>query len=95
MILMKGLTWHKSDVALKKLKEMLWEIEALRVFDDKLRKALENIQEADKKMGEKLKRVGLPICILETRCQSGSDTDCFIGGGPPFARHETRSTQGA
>ena len=57
MVLLRGLKWHKSDVALKRLKEMLWGLEALRVFNDKLEKALEKIQEADEKMCERLKRV--------------------------------------
>jgi len=87
MVLLRGLKWHKSDVALKKLKEMLWGLEALRVFDDKLRKALEKIQEADEKMREKIKRVCLSISILKTLW--GYNTDCFKGRGPSFARHGT------
>jgi hypothetical protein len=53
MVLLKGLEWHKSDVALKKLKEMLWGLEALRVFDDKLGKALQKIDEAKEVMTKK------------------------------------------
>ena len=87
MVLLKGLKWHKSDVALKKLKEMLWGLEALRVFDDKLRKALEKIKEADEKMRERLKRVCLSISVLKPYWVSSLNTDCFEGKGPPFARH--------
>jgi len=56
-VLLKGLKWHKSDVALKKLKDMLWGLEALRVFSDKLEKVLEKIEDAKKAMRLALKRV--------------------------------------
>ena len=49
--------WHKSDVALKKLKQMLWGLEALRVFKDKLQKALQALQKARDKMNTKIKQV--------------------------------------
>jgi hypothetical protein len=68
---------------------MLWGLEALRVFDDKLRKALEKIQEAEEKMRERFKRVCLSISILKTLWVSSFNTDCFKGRGPSFARHET------
>lgn len=57
MILLKGLDWHKSDVALKQLKEMLWGLEALRVFDDKLKRALQEIDNAKKAMEKELTMV--------------------------------------
>src|SRR3569833_3404136 len=56
MVLLKGLKWHKSDVALKKLKDMLWGLEALRVFSDKLEKVLEKIEDAKKAMRLALKK---------------------------------------
>ena len=57
MVLLKGIEWHKSDVALKKLKEMLWGLEALRVFDDKLKRALQCVKEGREEMYKELKRV--------------------------------------
>jgi hypothetical protein len=57
MILLKGLPWHKSDVALKKLKQMLWGLEALRVFDDKLNRGLNQIKAAQTKMYSQLETV--------------------------------------
>ena len=48
--------WHKSDVALKKLKKMLWGFEALRVFGDKLAKALAETERAEASMKSSLKR---------------------------------------
>jgi hypothetical protein len=50
MVLLRGLKWHKPEVALKGLKDMLWGLEALRIFDDKLRNALDRIGEAKKRM---------------------------------------------
>ncbi len=49
--------WHKSDVALKKLKQMLWGFEALRVFGDKLAKALSETTRAEASMRSSLERV--------------------------------------
>jgi hypothetical protein len=49
--------WHKSDVAVRKLKQMLWGLEALRVFDDKLTRALREIKEGNEKMRGALARV--------------------------------------
>jgi hypothetical protein len=63
MVLLKGLKWHKSDVALKKLKDMLWGLEALRVFSDKLDKALEKFEDAKARMVVALQLVGQPIDI--------------------------------
>jgi len=42
--------WEKSDRALRRLKQMLWGFEALRVFGDKLKKALDAVEEAGDKM---------------------------------------------
>jgi len=56
-VLLRGMEWHKSDVALKKLKEMMWGLEALRVFDDKLARALVQIKEAKTKMKNYLQTV--------------------------------------
>jgi hypothetical protein len=61
MVLLKGIEWHKSDVALKKLKEMLWGLEALRVFDDKLKRALIEIEQGKKDMIKELARVCISL----------------------------------
>ena len=60
MVLLKGMEWHKSDAALKKLKQMLWGLEALRVFDDKLVRALQEIKEGKENIKGELKRVSDP-----------------------------------
>lgn len=51
------MNWEKSDLALKKLKQMLWGFEALRVFCDKLNKALEEVKSAESKMKTWLEKV--------------------------------------
>ncbi|EXJ75798.1 uncharacterized protein A1O5_00305 [Cladophialophora psammophila CBS 110553] len=56
LVLLKGLEWRKSDAALKKLKQMLWGFEALRIFDEKLERALDEINQAKEKMESELKR---------------------------------------
>lgn len=43
MVLLEGIAWSKSDVALKKLKRMRWGLEALRIFSDKLARAMNEI----------------------------------------------------
>lgn len=60
MVLLKGMEWHKSDVALKKLKKMLWGLEALRVFNDKLTRALQEVKDGKEKMKGGLARVSHP-----------------------------------
>jgi hypothetical protein len=52
--------WHKSDAALKKLKQMLWGLEALRVFDDKLVRAIREIKEGKETIKGELTRVRHP-----------------------------------
>jgi hypothetical protein len=64
MVLLKGMEWQKSDVALKKLKEMLWGLEALRVFDDKLTRALQEIKYGKEKTKAELARVSHPKELL-------------------------------
>ena len=59
MVLLKGLEWHKSDIALRKLKQIVWGLEALRVFDDKLKMALAKIKESEEAMKKDLERVWL------------------------------------
>jgi hypothetical protein len=56
MVILSGLEWHKSDVALKKLKKMLWAFEACRMFDGKLNRTLQEIKEGKKKMDKELIR---------------------------------------
>jgi hypothetical protein len=50
IVLLNGMPWSKSDVALKKLKRMLWGLEALRIFSDKLERAIGEITHAHQKM---------------------------------------------
>lgn len=50
IILLRGMAWSKSDVALKKLKRMLWGLEALRIFSDKLARAINEVTRARDKM---------------------------------------------
>ena len=57
MVLLRGMEWHKSDIALKKLKKMLWGLEALRVFDGKLTSALQEIKDGKESMKGALERV--------------------------------------
>ena len=64
-LLVKGLEWRRSNLAVEHLKEMLWGFEALSVFDDKLTKSIQEIDRAIKTMEEFGKRVscnspGLP-----------------------------------
>lgn len=75
MVLLKGMEWRKSDEALKKLKEMMWGLEALRVFDDKLARALVHIRMAKRKLRTTLKTVLLSL-ILEAS-NMGSSLLCF------------------
>jgi hypothetical protein len=60
MVLLRGMEWHKSDAALKKLKQMLWGLEALRVFDDKLVRALREIKEGKETIKGELTRARHP-----------------------------------
>ncbi|KAK4445501.1 hypothetical protein QBC34DRAFT_472436 [Podospora aff. communis PSN243] len=50
MVLLEGMAWSKSDVALKKLKRMLWGLEALRIFSDKLGRAIGEVKRARAKL---------------------------------------------
>jgi hypothetical protein len=67
MVLLKGIKWHKSDVALKKLKKMLWGLEALRVFDDKLNRGIHAIKEFKKSMDTELYRVSVLFHVVTTK----------------------------
>jgi Mg2+ and Co2+ transporter CorA len=48
-VLLEGMEWEKSDRALRRLKQMLWGFEALRIFGDKLKKALDAVLKAGDK----------------------------------------------
>lgn len=63
LVLLRGLPWRKSDAALKKLKRMLWGFEALRIYDDKLERAVDEINQAQQKMVWELRRVRLIISL--------------------------------
>jgi hypothetical protein len=56
--LLKGIEWQKSQLALRRLKAMLWAMEALRIFDDKLLSALTEIKEARSHLMQELSKVG-------------------------------------
>jgi len=55
--MLAGMEWHQSEAAIRKLKQMLWGLEALRVFRDKLQKALEELKLAQEKMQKELETV--------------------------------------
>ncbi|KAK0642174.1 hypothetical protein B0T16DRAFT_462179 [Cercophora newfieldiana] len=55
-VLLEGMEWQKSGMALRQLKRMLWGLEALRVFRDKLSKALDALKLARNKMTELVHR---------------------------------------
>jgi hypothetical protein len=57
-VLLQGLEWGSSK-AVDKLKKMLWGLEALRVFDDRLSASLSQIQKAREAMERTIKQVGL------------------------------------
>ena len=54
-VLLQGLDW-KSSKAVDKLRKMLWGLEALRVFDDRLTAALSQIQKAREAMERTIKQ---------------------------------------
>jgi hypothetical protein len=56
-VLKQGLDWTHGDEAIQKLKAMLWALEALRIFDDRLSESLDKIREAKAKMQKYLSRV--------------------------------------
>jgi hypothetical protein len=58
-VLLQGLEWGSSK-AVDKLKKMLWGLEALRVFDDRLSASLSQIQKAREAMERTIKQVSLP-----------------------------------
>lgn len=54
-VLLQGLDWRSSK-AVDKLKKMLWGLEALRVFDDRLSASLSQIQKAREAMERTIKQ---------------------------------------
>lgn len=54
-MLLEGLEWGTSE-AVDKLKKMLWGLEALRVFDDRLSASLSQIQKAQEAMERTIKQ---------------------------------------
>jgi hypothetical protein len=58
-VLLQGLEWGSSR-AVDKLKKMLWGLEALRVFDDRLSASLSQIQKAREAMERTIKQVSSP-----------------------------------
>lgn len=69
-MLLEGLEWGTSE-AVDKLKKMLWGLEALRVFDDRLSASLAQIQKARESMERTIKQV----CVYPTPI-SRSLSDC-------------------
>jgi hypothetical protein len=59
-VLLEGLEWGTSE-AVDKLKKMLWGLEALRVFDDRLSGSLAQIQKAQDAMERTVKQVCRPV----------------------------------
>ncbi|KAK0627931.1 hypothetical protein B0T14DRAFT_513555 [Immersiella caudata] len=49
-VLVKGMHWSNPDTVVQKLKEMLWSLQALRIFDLKLEGALDKIEQAKKSL---------------------------------------------
>jgi hypothetical protein len=62
-VLLEGLEWGTSE-AVDKLKKMLWGLEALRVFDDRLSGSLSQIQKAQEAMERIIKQVRAHISFL-------------------------------
>ena len=83
MELLRGLKWDTSDVVLRKLKGMLWSLEALRIFDLKLEKALEKINHAKVRMEVSLDWVSDANCLKESR-------ECF--GHSLTSAHRARTS---
>jgi hypothetical protein len=60
-VLKQGLDWAHADDAIQRLKSMLWALEALRIFDDRLGESLEKIKEAREKMDRYLCQVSISL----------------------------------
>lgn len=60
--MLEGLEWGTTR-AVDKLKKMLWGLEALRVFDDRLSASLSQIQKAREAMERTIKQACFPIPI--------------------------------
>ncbi len=64
--MLEGLEWGTTE-AVDKLKKMLWGLEALRVFDDRLSASLAQIQKAREAMERTIKQVNQgPRCVDST-----------------------------
>jgi hypothetical protein len=59
--LKQGLDWAHAEDAIQRLKSMLWALEALRIFDDRLAESLEKIREAREKMQRYLSQVRISV----------------------------------
>lgn len=62
-VLLQGLDWRSSK-AVDKLKKMLWGLEALRVFDDRLSASLSQIQKAREAMERTIKQASYQITVM-------------------------------
>lgn len=62
-VLLQGLDWRSSK-AVDKLKKMLWGLEALRVFDDRLSASLSQIQKAREAMERTIKQASCLIVMM-------------------------------
>jgi hypothetical protein len=74
--LLKGMEWQKSQLALRRLKTMLWAMEALRIFDDKLLSALTEINEARSHLMQELNKVGNFAWNLKSVLQKNRKIHC-------------------
>ena len=61
--MLQGLDWRSSK-AVDKLKKMLWGLEALRVFDDRLSASLSQIQKAREAMERTIKQASYQITVM-------------------------------
>lgn len=71
-MLQEGLNWEHEEDAIQRLKSMLWALEALRIFDDRLSESLESVKEAKDKMLKYLSQVS------DTEARSGQDNPQLI-----------------
>ena len=64
-MLKKELDWTHAEDAIQRLKSMLWALEALRIFDDRLGESLDKVREARDKMRTYLRHVSLSaLCSI-------------------------------
>lgn len=60
-VLKDGLVLQQGDDAVKRLEALMWALEALRVFDDRLRDSIDKINEAKERMQRYINAVSLRL----------------------------------